>query len=161
MGDWTDLALLRIYDVGTRHCLGDTFPDKFCSILQARLLRGTSFVHETYGVFRTLEDLWDGEIWAIRQQSVFGRKSLKHSRDGRWNCVELRSYSLCLIILDHLENNLQFQIYLAFTLNVPNLLISKAMLCANGIEGFLWLLFSQIVMVILYHYHIFLILKWI
>ncbi|GAY49753.1 hypothetical protein CUMW_121490 [Citrus unshiu] len=30
--------------------------------LLARLLRGTSFVHETYGVFRTLEDLWDGEI---------------------------------------------------------------------------------------------------
>ncbi|KAH9736153.1 Aldo-keto reductase family 4 member C10 [Citrus sinensis] len=35
---------------------------KFSGIEQARLLRGTSFVHETYGVFRTLEDLWDGEI---------------------------------------------------------------------------------------------------
>ncbi|KAL9428965.1 hypothetical protein AB3S75_030879 [Citrus x aurantiifolia] len=35
---------------------------KFLGIEQARLLRGTSFVHETYGVFRTLEDLWDGEI---------------------------------------------------------------------------------------------------
>nr|KYP76687.1 Aldose reductase [Cajanus cajan] len=31
-------------------------------LLQARLLRGTSFVHETYGGYRTIEELWDGEI---------------------------------------------------------------------------------------------------
>lgn len=30
--------------------------------LQARLLRGTSFVHETHGQYRTLEELWDGEL---------------------------------------------------------------------------------------------------
>ncbi|EXB36724.1 Aldo-keto reductase family 4 member C9 [Morus notabilis] len=28
----------------------------------ARLLRGTSFVHDTYGPYRTLEDFWDGEL---------------------------------------------------------------------------------------------------
>ncbi|KAJ4847938.1 hypothetical protein Tsubulata_040432 [Turnera subulata] len=35
---------------------------KFSEIQQARLLKGTSFVHETFGPYRTLEDLWDGEI---------------------------------------------------------------------------------------------------
>ncbi|KAM3325530.1 Aldo-keto reductase family 4 member C11 [Capsicum baccatum] len=35
---------------------------KFSEIPQARLLRGTSFVHEKYGQYRTLEELWDGEI---------------------------------------------------------------------------------------------------
>ena len=33
--------------------------------LQARLLRGTSFAHDTYGSYRTIEDLWDGELWAF------------------------------------------------------------------------------------------------
>ncbi|KAL2320064.1 hypothetical protein Fmac_029033 [Flemingia macrophylla] len=35
---------------------------KFSEIEQARLLRGTSFVHETYGGYRSVEELWDGEI---------------------------------------------------------------------------------------------------
>ncbi|KAJ4977897.1 hypothetical protein NE237_008677 [Protea cynaroides] len=35
---------------------------KFAEIEQARLVRGTSFVHETYGVYRSLEEFWDGEI---------------------------------------------------------------------------------------------------
>lgn len=35
---------------------------KFSEIPQARLLRGTSFVHETHGQYRTLEELWDGEL---------------------------------------------------------------------------------------------------
>jgi len=34
-------------------------------LLQARLLRGTTFVHETCGAYKTVEELWDGEIWAI------------------------------------------------------------------------------------------------
>ncbi|KAJ4704596.1 Aldo-keto reductase family 4 member like [Melia azedarach] len=35
---------------------------KFSEIEQARLLRGSSFVHENYGAYRSLEELWDGEI---------------------------------------------------------------------------------------------------
>ncbi|KAI4356517.1 hypothetical protein L6164_000536 [Bauhinia variegata] len=35
---------------------------KFSEIQQARLIRGTTFVHKTYGAYRTLEELWDGEI---------------------------------------------------------------------------------------------------
>ncbi|KAK9290537.1 hypothetical protein L1049_008707 [Liquidambar formosana] len=35
---------------------------KFSEIQQARLLRGTSFVHETFGQYKNLEELWDGEI---------------------------------------------------------------------------------------------------
>ncbi|KAI9115905.1 hypothetical protein K1719_012835 [Acacia pycnantha] len=35
---------------------------KFSEIQQARLLRGTFFVHETYGAYRSVEELWDGEI---------------------------------------------------------------------------------------------------
>ncbi|KAI5682573.1 hypothetical protein M9H77_03801 [Catharanthus roseus] len=35
---------------------------KFSEIEQARLLRGTSFVHETFGNYRTVEQLWDGEL---------------------------------------------------------------------------------------------------
>ncbi|XP_028772977.1 aldo-keto reductase family 4 member C11 isoform X2 [Neltuma alba] len=30
--------------------------------LSARLVRGASFVHETYGAYRSVEELWDGEI---------------------------------------------------------------------------------------------------
>ncbi|KAK7350032.1 hypothetical protein VNO77_08069 [Canavalia gladiata] len=35
---------------------------KFSEIQQARLIRGDTFVHETYGVYRSLEEFWDGEI---------------------------------------------------------------------------------------------------
>ncbi|XP_004509601.1 NADPH-dependent aldo-keto reductase, chloroplastic-like [Cicer arietinum] len=35
---------------------------KFSEIEEARLLRGTLFVHETYGGYRSVEELWDGEI---------------------------------------------------------------------------------------------------
>ncbi|KAJ4970986.1 hypothetical protein NE237_004085 [Protea cynaroides] len=35
---------------------------KFAEIEQARLIRGTGFVHETYGVYKTVEDLWDGDV---------------------------------------------------------------------------------------------------
>ncbi|XP_057512049.1 aldo-keto reductase family 4 member C10-like [Actinidia eriantha] len=35
---------------------------QFSEIQQARLVRGTSFVHETFGQYRTVEDFWDGEI---------------------------------------------------------------------------------------------------
>ncbi|XP_054784408.1 NADPH-dependent aldo-keto reductase, chloroplastic-like [Prosopis cineraria] len=35
---------------------------KFSEIQQARLIRGTTFVHETHGIYRSLEELWDGEI---------------------------------------------------------------------------------------------------
>jgi hypothetical protein len=34
----------------------------YTPFLQARLLRGTSFVHETLSPYKTLEELWDGEI---------------------------------------------------------------------------------------------------
>ncbi|XP_010256789.1 PREDICTED: aldo-keto reductase family 4 member C9-like [Nelumbo nucifera] len=35
---------------------------KFSEIEQARLIRGTSFVHETLSPYKTLEEFWDGEI---------------------------------------------------------------------------------------------------
>lgn len=35
---------------------------KFSEIEQARLLRGSSFVHETFGSYKTVEELWDGEL---------------------------------------------------------------------------------------------------
>ncbi|XP_042475239.1 NADPH-dependent aldo-keto reductase, chloroplastic-like [Macadamia integrifolia] len=45
---------------------GWSIPDdlfaKFAEIEQARLVRGTTFVHDTYGAYRTLEEFWDGEI---------------------------------------------------------------------------------------------------
>lgn len=31
-------------------------------ILQERLIQGTDFVHETLGAYKTLEELWDGEL---------------------------------------------------------------------------------------------------
>ncbi|XP_075491724.1 aldo-keto reductase family 4 member C10-like [Primulina tabacum] len=40
----------------------DDLTVKFSEIEQARLLRGTSFVHETLGEYKTVADLWDGEI---------------------------------------------------------------------------------------------------
>ncbi|XP_044481575.1 NADPH-dependent aldo-keto reductase, chloroplastic-like [Mangifera indica] len=45
---------------------GWSIPDdlfaKISEIEQARLVRGTSFIHDTYGVYRSVEELWDGEI---------------------------------------------------------------------------------------------------
>ncbi|XP_058003061.1 NADPH-dependent aldo-keto reductase, chloroplastic-like isoform X2 [Hevea brasiliensis] len=35
---------------------------KFTEIEQMRLIRGSGFVDETYGVYRTVEELWDGEL---------------------------------------------------------------------------------------------------
>ncbi|KAM7464032.1 hypothetical protein LguiA_032153 [Lonicera macranthoides] len=35
---------------------------KFSEIEQVRLVKGTAFVHETYGAYKTVEELWDGEI---------------------------------------------------------------------------------------------------
>lgn len=32
--------------------------------MQARLVRGSPFVHETFGAYKTVEELWDGELWA-------------------------------------------------------------------------------------------------
>lgn len=31
-------------------------------ILQERLIQGTEFVHETLGAYKSLEELWDGEL---------------------------------------------------------------------------------------------------
>ncbi|KAK9016248.1 hypothetical protein V6N11_078751 [Hibiscus sabdariffa] len=37
--------------------------DFFCFILNTeKLIKGESFVHDTYGAYRTLQQLWDGEI---------------------------------------------------------------------------------------------------
>jgi hypothetical protein len=33
--------------------------------MQERLIKGTPyFVHETFGAYKTLEELWDGDLWA-------------------------------------------------------------------------------------------------
>ncbi|CAL1379001.1 unnamed protein product [Linum trigynum] len=45
---------------------GWSIPDdlfaKFSEIEQVRLVSGTGFVHETYGAYRSIEELWDGEV---------------------------------------------------------------------------------------------------
>ncbi|XP_048430046.1 NADPH-dependent aldo-keto reductase, chloroplastic isoform X2 [Pyrus x bretschneideri] len=45
---------------------GWSIPDdlfaKFSEIEQARLIRGASFVHDTFGPYRSYEEFWDGEI---------------------------------------------------------------------------------------------------
>ncbi|KAK3226299.1 hypothetical protein Dsin_006161 [Dipteronia sinensis] len=35
---------------------------KFAEIEQERLIKGTAFVHETFGAYKTIEELWDGEL---------------------------------------------------------------------------------------------------
>ncbi|PKI43439.1 hypothetical protein CRG98_036196 [Punica granatum] len=40
----------------------DELFSKFDQIEQARLLRGTSFVHETLSPYKNVKELWDGEI---------------------------------------------------------------------------------------------------
>ncbi|KAK4268716.1 hypothetical protein QN277_025330 [Acacia crassicarpa] len=35
---------------------------KFSEIKQERLIKGTGFVHEKFGFYKTLEELWDGEL---------------------------------------------------------------------------------------------------
>ncbi|TYI33214.1 hypothetical protein ES332_A04G117500v1 [Gossypium tomentosum] len=39
----------------------ELFP-KFAEIEQERLIRGSEFVHDTFGAYRTFEELWDGGI---------------------------------------------------------------------------------------------------
>lgn len=31
-------------------------------ILQERLVKGFNLVHETYGAYKTIDELWDGEL---------------------------------------------------------------------------------------------------
>ncbi|PKI72217.1 hypothetical protein CRG98_007415, partial [Punica granatum] len=35
---------------------------KFAEIPQERPIKGTGFVHETLGYYKSLEELWDGEL---------------------------------------------------------------------------------------------------
>ncbi|KAF5476122.1 hypothetical protein F2P56_007859 [Juglans regia] len=35
---------------------------KFSEIEQERLCKGTAYVHETFGAYKTIEELWDGEL---------------------------------------------------------------------------------------------------
>ncbi|KAL6534312.1 NADPH-dependent aldo-keto reductase, chloroplastic [Orobanche hederae] len=48
------------FDVFT-WCIPDDLIAEFSEIEQARLLKGSSFVHEAFGEYKTIEDLWDGE----------------------------------------------------------------------------------------------------
>lgn len=43
--------------------------------MQARLVKGSPFVHETFGAYKTVEELWDGELWADTESlhKLFGR----------------------------------------------------------------------------------------
>ncbi|XP_042045873.1 NADPH-dependent aldo-keto reductase, chloroplastic-like [Salvia splendens] len=43
-------------------CIPDDLFSKFSEIEQARLVRGTFAVHETLSQYRTVEELWDGEV---------------------------------------------------------------------------------------------------
>lgn len=57
------LICVKLYEVFvTSMETFSSFMKVFFLLLQARLLRGASFVHETYGGYRSLEELWDGEI---------------------------------------------------------------------------------------------------
>ncbi|KAL6520951.1 NADPH-dependent aldo-keto reductase, chloroplastic [Orobanche gracilis] len=49
------------FDVFT-WCIPDDLIAELSEIEQARLLKGTSFVHEAFREYKTIEDLWDGEI---------------------------------------------------------------------------------------------------
>ncbi|KAF5476136.1 hypothetical protein F2P56_007873 [Juglans regia] len=49
------------FDVFDWSIPGDLFA-KFSEIEQARLVKGTSFIHATFGAYRTIEQFWDGEI---------------------------------------------------------------------------------------------------
>lgn len=37
---------------------------KIVLFMQERLGKGTAYVHETFGAYKTIVDLWDGELWA-------------------------------------------------------------------------------------------------
>ncbi|XP_073158474.1 NADPH-dependent aldo-keto reductase, chloroplastic-like [Henckelia pumila] len=43
-------------------CIPDDLMVEFSKVEQARLIRGTFFVHQTLSQYKTVEDLWDGEI---------------------------------------------------------------------------------------------------
>ncbi|XP_052299651.1 NADPH-dependent aldo-keto reductase, chloroplastic-like isoform X1 [Citrus sinensis] len=43
-------------------CIPEDLLAKFPEIEQERLVKGAGFVHENFGIYRTLEELWDGEI---------------------------------------------------------------------------------------------------
>ncbi|XP_054785299.1 NADPH-dependent aldo-keto reductase, chloroplastic-like [Prosopis cineraria] len=42
-------------------CMPSEFLANFSEIKQEKLVTGASFVHETFGAYRTIEELWDGE----------------------------------------------------------------------------------------------------
>ncbi|KAL7095557.1 hypothetical protein ACP275_10G031700 [Erythranthe tilingii] len=57
----TESRIKENFDVFSWSIPNDLFV-KFSEIEQARLLKGTGFVHETLGQYKTVEELWDGEI---------------------------------------------------------------------------------------------------
>ncbi|GAB2290001.1 NADPH-dependent aldo-keto reductase, chloroplastic [Dionaea muscipula] len=57
----TEARIKENFDVFGWSLPGDLVA-KFSGIEQTRLIRGTSFASETYGSYRSLEELWDGEL---------------------------------------------------------------------------------------------------
>lgn len=39
------------------------FGFSFSITVQVKIIKGTDFVHETFGSYKTIQELWDGEIW--------------------------------------------------------------------------------------------------
>ncbi|GAB2290002.1 NADPH-dependent aldo-keto reductase, chloroplastic [Dionaea muscipula] len=57
----TEARIMENFDVFGWSLPGDLVA-KFSGIEQARLVEGTPFTSETYGSYRSLEELWDGEL---------------------------------------------------------------------------------------------------
>ncbi|KAL3640668.1 NADPH-dependent aldo-keto reductase, chloroplastic [Castilleja foliolosa] len=43
-------------------CIPEELCAKFPEIEQVRLITGSSFVHETFGSYKTIEEIWDGDV---------------------------------------------------------------------------------------------------
>ncbi|KAF7825622.1 NADPH-dependent aldo-keto reductase, chloroplastic-like [Senna tora] len=66
---------LDIFDWSIPHDL----LSKFSDIHQVKLVMGISFVHETYGGYRCVEEFWDGEIDEMSKQSA---KQVQFNSEG-------------------------------------------------------------------------------
>ena len=67
--------------------------------VQARLLRGSSFAHETLGHYKTVEELWDGELWSDNLVNICSDGLRFLIGRGVWVSVPLISATFTWLVL--------------------------------------------------------------
>lgn len=67
--------------------------------MQERLIKGTFAVHETYGAYRNVEELWDGEQWAAFDIEMMKTALLLPDANHRLLCFRVLRFRVKLLLM--------------------------------------------------------------